>query len=202
MAVLALAAALFVATTLDRPEPPAWAPTRRAPEDVVPGRVVAARFTVDATDPAEWRRFDFSRGTVVEEPGERGWDLAFRRHEILVNASPGFAGRGGAQVLTGVPFDSVASVPTSGYRGTHAGRDTTSQAFEEWYDYGFLTHVLEPRPVVYAIRTAEGGYAKMEILSYYCPGARSGCLTFRYAYRGGGSPRLVAERESAGAARR
>jgi hypothetical protein len=40
---------------------------------------------------------------------------------------------------------------------------------------------------VYAIRTADGRYAKLEIVSYYCPGAVSGCLTFRYAYQGSGA---------------
>ncbi len=43
---------------------------------------------------------------------------------------------------------------------------------------------------MYAIRTADGRYAKVEIVGYYCPGAEPGCLTLRYVYQGDGSRRL------------
>ena len=38
------------------------------------------------------------------------------------------------------------------------------------------------------VRTADGRYAKLEILGYYCPGAHPGCLTFRYVFQGDGTP--------------
>ena len=38
--------------------------------------------------------------------------------------------------------------------------------------------------------TADGRYAKLQLLSYYCPGARPGCLTFRYVYQGAGGRSL------------
>jgi hypothetical protein len=142
---------------------------------------------VDATDPESWRWFDFSRGAVVESPGPRDWDLGFRRHDVLVNGGAGFAGDGGAIALEGASFDSIAEVPASGYLPSAAGRDSTNPAFAKWYDYGFTSHLLEPKPRVYAIRTADGRYAKLEIVSYYCPEAVSGCLTFRYAYQGSGA---------------
>jgi len=40
---------------------------------------------------------------------------------------------------------------------------------------------------VWAVRTADGRYAKLEMVGYYCPGARPGCPTFRYVYQGDGS---------------
>ncbi len=38
-----------------------------------------------------------------------------------------------------------------------------------------------------AVRTADGRFAKVQILGYYCSGPRAGCLTFRYVYQGDGS---------------
>ena len=96
----------------------------------------------------------------------------------------------GVSAATGIlraVFDALAEVPCAGYSDSEAGRDSTNPAFEKWYDYGFTSHLLEPKPRVYAIRTADGRYAKLEIVSYYCPEAVSGCLTFRYAYQGSGA---------------
>lgn len=195
IATLAVVAGVLVRTTLRRPEVPEYPVTSARPAEVGSDRVGPRRYTVDATDDRQWRRFDFSRGSVVERAGYRGWDLAFRRHEILVNAAPAFQGRGGARAIEDVAFDSLLLAPGSGYRGTIADGDTTSPAFEGWYEYGFTSHLLEPRPRVYAIRTADGRFAKLEILSYYCPGARSGCITFRYVYQGDGSRRFVPARK-------
>jgi hypothetical protein len=43
---------------------------------------------------------------------------------------------------------------------------------------------------VYAVRTADGRFAKLQVISYYCTGAIPGCLTFRYVYQGAGGPRF------------
>jgi hypothetical protein len=190
LATVAILAATFVVGTLRRPEPPAFAPGGQPPREVGDSLVGPRLYTVDATDQRRWRWFDFSRGAVVESPGPREWDLAFRRHDVLVNGGEEFAGKGGAIALDSVVFDSLAEVPDSGYLPSEAGRDSTNPVFEKWYDYGFTSHLLEPKPRVYAIRTADGRYAKLEIVSYYCPGAVSGCLTFRYAYQGSGARRV------------
>lgn len=187
LATVALLAATFVVGSLRRPEPPSFAPGGPPPHEVGDSLVGPRVYTVDARTEQEWRWFDFSRGSAVESPGPRDWDLGFRRHDILVNGGEGFAGDGGAIALEAVAFDSLEQVPEAGYVQSQAGRDSTNPALEEWYDYGFTSHLLEPKPAVYAIRTADGRYAKLEILSYYCPGAVSGCLTFRYAYQGSGA---------------
>ena len=186
LATVAFLAATFVVGSLRRPEPPSFTPGGPPPSEVGDSLVGPRVYTVDARDEQVWRWFDFSRGSVVESPGPRDWDLAFRRHDILVNGGEGFAGEGGAIALEGVAFDALGEAPETGYLGSAAGRDSASAAFEDWYDYGFTSHLLEPKPVLYAIRTADGRYAKLEILSYYCPEAVSGCLTFRYAYQGSG----------------
>jgi hypothetical protein len=187
VATVAILAATFVVGTLRRPEPVSFVPGGAPPREVGDTLVGPRLYTVDARDERRWRWFDFSRGAVVESPGPLEWDLAFRRHDVLVNGGDGFAGEGGAIALEGVAFDSLAQVPDSGYLPSESGRDSTSPAFQKWYDYGFTSHLLEPKPGVYAIRTADGRYAKLEFVSYYCPEAVSGCLTFRYAYQGSGA---------------
>lgn len=185
VAAMALVAASLVVATLRRPEPPSFAPTPPRPVEAGTRLVGPSRVTIDASRADRWVLFDFSRGAVVERPRPREWDLAFRRHEIGVNGGAGLAGDGGARALEGVAFDDVAVVPAEGYAASEP--DTTHSVLGRWYDYGFTSHLLEPRPVVFAVRTADGRYAKVEVLSYYCPGARSGCVTFRYAYQGDGS---------------
>jgi hypothetical protein len=187
LATVAILAATFVVGSLRRPEPPSFVPGEPNPHPVGDSLVGPRLETVDATDERRWRWFDFSRDAVVESPGPRDWDLGFRRHHVLVNGGPGFAGEGGAIALEGVVFDSLAEVPETGYLPSEAGRDSTNPAFDDWYDYGFTSHLLQPRPIVYAIRTADGRYAKLEIVSYYCPEAVSGCVTIRYAYQGSGA---------------
>lgn len=188
IAALLVGAVLFVVGSLDRPRPPEFAPSVTAPEEVGPRLAGPFRYTIDATHERAWRYFDFSRGSRIDDPDPLGWDLAFRRNRIIVNGGDGFPGQGGVIDLGELPFDRVEAAPARGYQGTIAGRDSVQPALEAWYDYGFTSHVLEPRPRVYAIRTAEGRYAKLQVVSYYCPGARGGCVTFRYVYQGDGSP--------------
>ena len=64
-------------------------------------------------------------------------------------------------------------------------------ALEKWYNYSYLANVLAPKPEIYVIRTQDGKYAKMRMLSYYCTGNVAGCMTFEYVYQGDGSQRLA-----------
>lgn len=185
---LVVAAVVFVASTLRAPEIPSYPPTPPAPAEVGAERVGPVTVTVDAAAGDRWVYFDLSRGSVVESPEPQEWDLAFRRYRIIVNGGPGFAGGGGVVGFPGVHFDSLVSVPEADYVLTRQERDSLNPALEKWYDYSWTSHVLEPKPVVYALRTADGRYAKFEILGYYCPGARPGCVTIRYVYQGAGGP--------------
>lgn len=188
--VLALVSAVLVAVSLRRPEPPTFPPTPPAPADVGDRRVGPVVYTVDASDPGRWVYFDFSRGSVVPDPGA-GWDLAFNRFNVIVNGGPGFPGDGGARDLGEVDADSLTELPADGYAGTEAGRDSVNAVLQRWYSYSFTSHLLTPLPRVYAVRTAEGRYAWLRFLGYYCPGARPGCVTFEYVYQGGGGRSLA-----------
>lgn len=195
-ALFLLLAAYLLAAPLRRPEPRTFRPTASpavaAGDSLSPTRTI----TLDAREEGHWVGFDFSRGTVTaagDSAGtDAGWDLAARRYHVIVNGGSGYAGRGAAVDLGPVSFDSVRVAPERGWVTTDGrGRDAMHPAFEEWYRYDFLSHLLLPRSRVYVVRTAEGHYAKVEFLSYYCPGPVAGCVTFRYRYQGDGTRRLA-----------
>lgn len=181
--------ALVVSSFL-RPSPEAFPPTPPEPREVGE-RTVRGRVTVDARDPERWVRFDFSRRAAVASPAPREWDLAFRRFHVVVNGGEGYAGEAGALRLDSGAGDRLR-LPAEVYvatRGTLA-QEATHPVLGEWYDYGFFTHLLTPRPVVFGVRTADGRYAVVRFVGYYCPGAVPGCITFDYAYRGDGGRTL------------
>jgi HmuY protein len=158
-------------------------------------------YTLEARASEQWTFVDFSRGSVVEVPHQFGvdWDLAFQRHKILANGgATNPKGRGAILNLGEVAFDEVIEAPADGYvEDTIASINpdtitTENLAIKAWYHYNFLTHLLRPKPNVYIIRTADGKYAKMRIISYYCDGGQaSGCFTIEYVYQGDGSRRFV-----------
>jgi hypothetical protein len=170
--VVAVAAAL-VALTLRAPEVPSFPPTPAAPKAAGAALVGPVLYTVDATAADVWRHFSFRLGSVVDGPA----DLAFRRYAIV--AGPG----GGILDLGEVGFEAVRTVPATGYQPNEGAADPRNPAIAAWYRYGFFSHVLSPKPRVWAVRTADGHYAKLEMVGYYCPGSTPGCPTFRYVYQ-------------------
>lgn len=187
---LVLIAVVFV-SSLTRPRMPSFAPSELTARPAGTG-LVTDTVTLDARDETRWVFFDFDRGITVEDGADPTWDLAVRRFHLIVNGGESFAGRGGAVADPRV-WEEITEAPASGYATTRGrlGAQPTHPALERWYRYSFFAHTLEPRPEVYVLRTAEGGHAKLRVISYYCPGATPGCLTFEYAYRGGGGRSLV-----------
>jgi len=182
-----LGAATLVGLTLRQPMVPTYAPTPPALHEAGTSRVGPVLYTIDATAPDQWREFSFRLGSVIDDAlaatrgGVARGDLAFRRYSIVAGLGAGIRDLGEAR------FDDVASVPSDGYVGNDGQADPRNPAIASWYRYGFFTHVLSPKPHVWAVRTVDARYAKLEIVGYYCPGARPGCLTFRYVYQGDGS---------------
>ena len=188
VAVVVVIAVTLVAFTLRQPQVATYPPTPPAPHDAGRALVGPALYTVDATSSERWRHFSFRVGAVVDERAAAGWDLAFRRYQIIANSGPGFTGGAGVRDLGPVRFDAVHTVPVDGYQSNESTPDPRNPAIAGWYTYGFFSHVLTPKPHVWAVRTTEGRYAKLEMLGYYCPGSQPGCVTFRYVYQGDGSP--------------
>lgn len=187
--VFALLMATFVVGALRRPEMHAMTITPANPVPVGDTLVGPVVYTLDATDPDAWRFFDFSRNSVVDRPGPLEWDLAVRRFHIIANGGPGFAGRGGIVDLGPVTFDSVATLPDTGYVANRP--DSSNAGVGKWYSYGWSSHLLTPKGHPYGVRTADGRYAKFEIVSYYCGEVQGGCLSIRYLYQGDGTRRVA-----------
>lgn len=181
-------------SSIAREAPPGFPISDLEPRPEPDGLFIEPRLTVDARSADRWSGLDFSTGAVFPvAEGPAAWDLALRRFRLVINGGKSFLGRAGVLAMPGIAFDEVTEAPETGYAmsAVSPGGDTVNAALEDWYEYGFFSHLLEPRQAVYVVRTADGKYAKFEILGYYCPGAEPGCVTLRYAYQGDGSQRLV-----------
>ncbi len=147
--------------------------------------------TIDARSHTEWAYFDFSRGSVVTDAQADGlnWDLGFSRTNVRTN-SGSTNPHGPAGAIRGTRQE-PAEAPETGYQideweGYGAQSLSHNPAFRRWYRYNPFAAGLEPRDIWFVIRTADGGYAKLQFLSYHCPaalGGGHGCVTFRYGYR-------------------
>lgn len=171
---LFLAAIIYiVASSVSRREAPTFSPSPIAPRPIGDTSIIDT-ITVDARDAQRWAYVDFDRRSVVLPPDTAGWDIAVRRFHILAGDAIADLGK--------VAFDSVSEAPDSGFVANSTRGNTLNPAIQKWYAYSMLTHLLEPNGRVYAVRTRDGRYARLEILSYYCEGLKAGCFTFRYAY--------------------
>ena len=138
----------------------------------------------------DYVKFSFETGTTVTG---NNWDIAFRGTTILVNGGEATAddqplrtGNAGSYVYTGT-FNEVTSVDTSLFN-----EDSTSGglAIQGWYDYNPTTHLITPKAGnILIMKTHDGKYAKVEILSYYensQPNAEVDnyqYYTFKYTYQ-------------------
>ena len=115
----------------------------------------------------------FSLGTnskiASTDSATSNWDLAFAGTTVRINAGTSGPGNGGAFVYTGT-FDALTTVPTdSTFRIDQAPNYAIVRGSgKSWYTYDGPTNLLSTIPGrVLVIRTANGKYAKVEILNYY-----------------------------------
>lgn len=130
------------------------------------------------------------------------WDLAFSGSTIRINGGTSGTGAGGAFVWIGA-FDNLATVPADSVFKTdnYPSYAITKGSGKGWYSYDGATNLLTPIPGrVLVIKTADGKYAKVEILNYYRGGATPSAsatdeiktteqryYSFRYTFQSSGS---------------
>lgn len=154
-------------------------------------------YTIDARKGDNITYFDFSRGDIVEiqDSSSLDWDLGFSRAKVISNSGvTDPKGKGGILNLGNRDFYSLKEAPDEGYITDEVSGDvigSRNEAIDRWFNYKWLTHELTSKGDVYAIRTADGKYAKMRILNYYCKGDISGCITIEYVYQGKGTRDFV-----------
>ncbi|MFO7444722.1 MAG: HmuY family protein [Ignavibacteriaceae bacterium] len=145
--------------------------------------------------------FRFSDSTIVTgaDTVTNKWDIAFKSTTIYTNSGSSGPGQGGAVVFRNSNFEDVQAVPDTGINTDAVGAPAVpTGSGNGWYNYNFSTNLISPVPgVVIVIRTGEGKYAKVQILSYYkdAPSNPTGTepsryYTFKYLYQPDGSKSL------------
>jgi hypothetical protein len=151
--------------------------------------------------------FSFKSGQVVvvsDSSKSTTWDIGFQGTNIIFNGGTSGPGVGGAIVQQGI-FDEIKEAPTTGYlqdnkptgqfavsaRQFILGTTTTTNNW--WLNSGTQTStIVSPMAGrVIIVKTADGRYAKMEILSFYkgAPAVVNNLVdldrhfTFRYIYQ-------------------
>jgi hypothetical protein len=147
---------------------------------------------VDATSYEEWRRLDLDTALAVDDAESPAWDLAFKRFFVVTNGGVSGPGTGAARAVD-VAFDALEVAPSDGYlvdapdieEDDDTGPETAFNGGpggeRDWYDYALATHTLTSRGRTYVVRTSEGAFVKLRILSYYDGAGSPGVLTFEWA---------------------
>jgi len=133
------------------------------------------------------------------DSNSKKWDIGLRGTSIIINGGNSGPGSGGAFVYNGT-FEELKTISAdSTFKVDNA---PTSYAIgSPWYTYNQATSLITPIPgKVLVIRTANGKYAKMEILNYYKGGvtpaasasdadklSKQRYYTFRFTYQSNGS---------------
>lgn len=144
--------------------------------------------------------FSFKTGAVVNntDSATNKWDLGFRGTTIIVNSPTSGPGTSVVQIVSGI-FDELNDAPADGYKSDDKNA-TIKYAIPTgsgngWYTAtggapGTPTIVKTIAGKIIVVKTADGRYAKMEILSYYkdAPPSPTGTepsryYTFRYVYQ-------------------
>ncbi len=150
-------------------------------------------------DPAggPFTKFSFETGSVTTSDTE--WDIAFRGTRIAVNGGvetgsndePVRNGNAAAAIVTGT-FASITDASNYTFAEDSAtGFAIPAGSDNGWYNYNPQVNVVTPIPgTVLVIRTHNGRFAKVEVLSYYkdAPAQPDGFVdefrfyTFNYVY--------------------
>lgn len=122
----------------------------------------------------EFTRFSFEEAAIVTS---NDWDIAFRGTTILINGGEAYGytdepARTGdaALVLESGIFNDITVAPADDNFSQDAVGvlALTTGSGNGWYTYDSTTHLISPiAGKVIVIKTIDGNYAKIEILSYY-----------------------------------
>lgn len=120
--------------------------------------------------PGSYTFFSLESGQIVSaaDSNSTNWDLGFAGTSIITNGGTSGPGNGGAMIVDGI-FEEIETAPESGYA---VDTETTPAIDDSWYNYtgqtGTPQFAVLPVPgKIIMLRTAEGNYAKVEIISYY-----------------------------------
>ena len=109
---------------------------------------------------------------------------------MRTNSGTSGTGKGGAAQADVMNIDALTMLPSAGWQADQerpasdpsAPPQSFNPVLSEWFDYDASTHRVTPRKVVFAIRTADGHGAAVQVLGY-----RDGVYSLRMAFAGPGS---------------
>lgn len=143
----------------------------------------------------DYIKFSFETGTTTT--GDN-WDIAFRGSTIIVNGGEATAddqpirtANAGAYIATGT-LAGITEVNTELFTSDSSanGLAIPTGSDNGWYHYNPSTHIISPiAGKIIVVKTNDGRYAKLEILSYYQNSqpnddlSNSQFYTFNYVYQ-------------------
>lgn len=155
-----------------------------------------------ANDPnGHYTFFSLRTNAVINltDSATSNWDLAFYSTKILINGGTSGPGNGGGVVIE-QSFDDVTTAPHDSVIKTDNGTSFAipTGSGNGWYNYDGVNMVINPiagRTIV--VRTADGKFGKIEILSYYknAPATPTMADTsryykFRFTYQSDGTKKI------------
>lgn len=153
------------------PDPPRPVEVQTATD--IPADPNVVRNPDGTTPPPSFTFYSLEENKIIDKADSSStqWDIGLAGTTIIVNGGTSGPGEGRAQVVTGV-FDELIKAPETGYR-TDQGTELAVPAGSDngWYNYtGNNNPSMSVLPIpgrIIMLRTTQGNYAKMEILSYY-----------------------------------
>ena len=148
--------------------------------------------------------FSFKTGAIVAntDSASTKWDIGFNGTNIIINSGTSGPGSAAAQVVSGI-FSNLVIAPNDGYlqdnkSATPASYAITRGSGKGWYNYDPASNLITPiAGKVLVLKTADGKYTKMEIVSYYLDApiaptssTKDRYYTFRYLYQPDGTQKL------------
>lgn len=120
------------------------------------------RVELEVRPPAEgWAYVSLRDGTMLDATSDR-WDLALAADgRLATNGGASGPGLGAAVETRATSIDELGAVPTTGWV-TDASAELGNAVLARWRD----ASTSSPRAVVFAVRTAEGHAAALQILSH------------------------------------
>ncbi len=146
-------------------------------------------------------KFSFSQNAIVTD---ESWDIAFRGTTIIVNGGtaigisdePTRTGNGAVSIVSNT-LSAVTTIPNAStfvQDGANTYAIPTGSG-NGWYNYNSTNNLITPiAGKIFVVKTHDGKYAKMEIISYYKdapanpdPAVGSRYFTFKYVYQPSGT---------------
>lgn len=116
--------------------------------------------------------FSFEENAVVlnADSATATWDIGFRGTTIILNGGTSGPGQASGQIVSGI-FDELKEAPDAGYIAD-AADEKAIVGSNGWYTYTGTTsvpnHAILPiAGKILVLKTGDGKYAKVEIISYY-----------------------------------